>query len=112
MKEPTVYIISNKLRTVLYTGVTSNLEARMLLHKAGRGSEFATKYKCTDLLYYEKLADMNQVISREKNIKKWKRQWKLELIHAINSDLTDLAKDWHDKDRIEEIRNMDDEDLF
>ncbi len=62
--------------------------------------------------FYEKMPDMDQAISRENDIEKWKRQWKMELIHSMNPEMIDLAESWHDKERIEEVRNMDDEDLF
>jgi len=61
-----VYIISNKNRTVLYTGVTSNLYARIYDHKLGQGAVFAAKYNCTDLLYYEFYDHIETAIAREK----------------------------------------------
>jgi putative endonuclease len=65
-----VYIITNKNRTVLYTGVTSNLYARIFEHKEGIGSAFTSKYNCTDLLYYEFHEHIEIAIKREKQIKK------------------------------------------
>jgi putative endonuclease len=85
-----VYFISNKTRTVLYIGVTSNLYARIYEHKAGHGSVFTKKYHCTDLLYYEFHSSIEGAIQREKQLKKWKRSWKEDLIKANNPKLKDL----------------------
>jgi len=89
-----VYIMSNKNRTVLYVGVTSNLESRVLDHKTGE-SKFTAKYNCTDLLYFEEYADIRNAIAREKQLKKWKRTWKEDLIKKENPELKDLAADWY-----------------
>lgn len=92
-----VYILSNDARTTLYIGVTSNLEARILDHKVGHGSEFTSKYKLTDLIYYEEIAGMEEAIFREKQLKAWKKTWKWQLIGTANPKLLDLAKDWYDE---------------
>lgn len=85
-----VYIITNKNRTVLYTGVTSNLYARVFEHKEGIGSAFAKKYNCVDLLYYEFHEQVEIAIKREKQIKKWKRSYKENIINEFNSEWKDL----------------------
>lgn len=85
-----VYIVSNKNRTVLYTGVTANLYARIYDHKQGDGSNFTKKYKCTDLLYYEFHEHIETAIKREKQIKKWKREYKENVINTLNSNWEDL----------------------
>ena len=85
-----VYIISNKNRTVLYTGVTSNLAHRIWEHKCGEGSSFAKKYNCVDLLFYEFFDSIEEAIQREKNIKKYKRSWKEKIIKSNNPELSDL----------------------
>ena len=85
-----VYIITNKKRTVLYIGVTSNLYSRIYEHKSGLGSLFTKKYKCTDLLYYQFFNSIEEAINREKQLKKWKRVWKDELIKSLNPSLNDL----------------------
>lgn len=90
MKEPCVYILSNAQRTVLYTGVTSDLVNRVYNHKKSQGCEFTSKYKLHFLVYYEQHQNMYQAIQREKRIKKWKREWKLNLIKTINPELKDL----------------------
>jgi putative endonuclease len=95
-----IYIISNHNRTVLYIGVTGNLENRMLRHKVGEGSTFATKYNCKYLLYFEDFPDMTQAIAREKQLKRWHREWKFNLIQETNPNLDDLAQDWFDEETL------------
>jgi putative endonuclease len=90
-----VYILSNKSRMVFYIGVTNNLERRMREHKEGVGSVFTHTYNVHDLVYYEIHGAFKQAIKREKQLKEWKRDWKIELINTMNPDMTDLAVDWH-----------------
>ena len=87
-----VYIVTNPQRTVLYTGVTNNLGIRLMEHYANRGKEntFAGKYYCYNLVYYENFQYINSAIAREKEIKGWRRQKKLDLIKTINPDWTFL----------------------
>ena len=99
-KEPAIYIISNKHHSTFYIGVTSDLEHRILEHKAGIGSSFTSKYILNELLYYEKFQTMIQAIEREKQLKNWHRQWKINLILTINAEMNDLAKDWFDLETI------------
>ena len=82
-----VYIVSNKTRSVLYIGVTSNLSSRSWEHKNGEGYIFTSKYKCTDLVYYAFFDSIEEAIAREKVLKKWKRSYKEELIKSVNPDL-------------------------
>ena len=91
MKKGYIYIISNKNRTVLYTGVTSDIRNRIWRHKEHEGATFAARYNCTDLVYYEEHPDMSIAIQREKQIKNWKREWKDELIKSINPEMKDLS---------------------
>lgn len=86
-------MMSNKIRTVLYIGVTSNLANRVFEHKNGNGSVFTSRYKCFDLVYYEGFNDIEDAIAREKILKKWKREWKDNLIKKMNSNLKDLTND-------------------
>lgn len=86
-----VYIISNKSRSVLYIGITSDLVARMNDHKNMVGSAFAKRYSCVDLVYYEFHDRIESAISREKQLKKWKRIWKDELVRDFNPELIDLS---------------------
>ena len=85
-----VYVMSNKNDTTLYTGVTDNLERRVLEHKTGIIPGFTKKYNCNKLVYYEIFSDVNQAIDREKQIKGWKRERKDELIDKENKDRIDL----------------------
>ena len=99
-----IYIISNHNRKVLYIGVTGDLEKRMLRHKVGEGSIFASKYNCKYLLYYEDFPDMKQAITREKQLKRWHREWKFNLIKEVNPNLDDLAHDWFDEETLENAK--------
>jgi putative endonuclease len=91
-----IYIISNKNRTVLYIGVTSDLYYRISQHKEFKGSIFAKKYNCVDLLYYKFYETIEIAIDREKQLKKWKRAWKDELIIKFNPGLKDLYSEVED----------------
>lgn len=88
-----VYIVSNFGRTVLYTGITNNIERRMFEHKSNT-SNFTTRYKCHYLMYYETFHNPSTAIAREKQLKKWRREWKIIAIRKDNPDMIDLAKDW------------------
>jgi putative endonuclease len=87
----TVYILTNPAHTVLYTGVTSNLYARISQHKEKVFPEsFTAKYNCNKLLYYQSFSRIEEAIAYEKKIKKWKREWKEKLINDINPQWRDL----------------------
>ena len=86
-----VYIISNRYRTVFYTGLTNDLERRIWEHKSGKGSNFTSRYRITDLLHYEEFSQVKEAISREKQLKRWGRQKKLDLIKTLNPEMVDLA---------------------
>ncbi|MFO8146978.1 MAG: GIY-YIG nuclease family protein [Bacteroidota bacterium] len=83
-------MLSNKTRSMLYVGVTSNLEKRITQHKNGEGSIFTKKHHLTYLIYYEEFTDIVQAIAREKQLKNWHKEWKWNLIKSKNSDLEDL----------------------
>lgn len=89
-----VYILSNKGRTTFYIGVTSSVERRLVQHRSGLGSAFTWKYKLFHLVYVESIHGMRQAIAREKQLKRWHRSWKINLIRAENPDMKDLAADW------------------
>ena len=91
-----VYILANKRNGTLYIGVTNNLEARMYQHKNGIGSKFTSKYSVDMLMYYEETDDIGESIHREKQLKKWKRAWKMSLIEESNPSWKDLAEEWFD----------------
>lgn len=85
-----VYILSNRLRTVLYTGVTGNLSFRLEMHLAGRGSAFVRRYSAYHLVYFESHNRPEEAIAREKQIKGWRREKKLQLILRQNPKMSDL----------------------
>jgi putative endonuclease len=89
-----IYIMSNKNLTTFYVGVTNDLERRVKEHKGGEGSEFTSKYNLTHLVYYEVISDIKTAIQREKQLKNWHRNWKIDLIKELNPEMLDLAKDW------------------
>ena len=79
----------------LYLGVTSDLEKRIWEHKNDVNEGFTKKYRCHTLIYFEHLDDMIEAIEREKEVKKWNRNKKENLIKTINPLWEDLAKDWY-----------------
>ncbi|WP_046758642.1 GIY-YIG nuclease family protein [Kordia jejudonensis] len=87
MKKSYIYILTNTYRTTFYIGITADLKNRIISHADGKGSEFTKKYNVTDLVYYEEFLDINQAIAREKQLKNWKRDWKIELIKKLNPSL-------------------------
>jgi putative endonuclease len=89
-KQYYLYIMTNKLNTVLYTGVSSDLKRRIYEHKNGIGGKFTSKYKTTKLVYYEIFDDPYNAISREKNIKGGSRKRKITLIEKMNPNWKDL----------------------
>ena len=90
MKLYYVYILANNRNGTLYTGVTNNLITRVGQHKNKSVEGFTEKYGINKLVYYEETSDVNSAIKREKNIKSWKRKWKLELIEKDNPKWEDL----------------------
>ena len=91
-----VYILTNRHYTVFYTGVTNDLELRVFQHKAKLNQGFTAKYNCDKLVYFEEFSDVNDAIHREKQLKKYRRQWKKELINKMNPAWKDLSDGWHD----------------
>ena len=89
-----VYIITNKKEGVLYIGVTNDLERRMFEHKHKIIKGFSEKYNLDKLVYFEKYQHINDAIKREKNLKKWKRDWKIKLIIEENYNWNDISKEW------------------
>jgi putative endonuclease len=82
--------MTNKNNTVLYTGVTNNLQKRVYEHKNNTGSKFTSKYNVVKLVYYEIFEDPENAIIREKKIKAGSRQKKIDLINSINENWDDL----------------------
>ena len=89
-KQPAVYILASKRNGTLYIGVTSNLQKRAWEHKNDVVEGFTKQYRVHLLVYYELHGDMVSAITREKQIKKWNRAWKLDLIEEKNPDWKDL----------------------
>jgi len=85
-----VYIMSNKINTVLYVGVTSNLPKRAFEHRNDLVEGFTKRYKCHKLVYFEQYDLIIDAIAREKQIKKWSRKKKDELIDRMNHERKDL----------------------
>jgi putative endonuclease len=88
-----VYIIASKTR-VIYVGMTGFLMQRILQHKRGEGGKFSSKYHVNRLVYYEVFQHVETAIRRETQIKKWRREKKIELIEKKNPTWEDLAADW------------------
>ena len=86
-----VYIITNKTNTVLYTGVTNNLERRLYEHKNKLIKGFTSKYNINKLVFFICCGDVKQAIAFEKKVKGWKRSKKNQLIETINPEWTDLS---------------------
>ncbi len=83
-------MLTNQHRTTFYIGVTANLSKRLMQHQTGEGSKFTSRYNVTDLIYFEEFLDINQAIAREKQLKNWKREWKLNLVKEMNPKLETL----------------------
>lgn len=84
--------MSNFHRTTFYIGVTSDIRKRVAEHKSGTGSAFTKKYQLKDLVYFEEHSDIRYAIEREKKLKNWHRDWKINLIKSMNPDMKDLTE--------------------
>jgi putative endonuclease len=93
MKAPAIYILCNRPYGTLYIGVTSNLPSRITQHKTKAVSSFSNKYNLDKLVYFELFDVMYDAISREKQLKNWRRQWKVELIEQLNPNWRDLSEE-------------------
>ena len=91
MKQYYIYILTNKYRTTFYIGMTNDLNRRTSQHNDSMGSIFTSKYNLTDLIYYELYNNVVQAISREKQLKNWKKEWKINLIKTTNPNLETLT---------------------
>jgi putative endonuclease len=85
-----IYILASRPGGALYIGVTNNLARRVFEHRTGFGSEHAERYRIWRLVYIETYGSIRDAISREKQLKKWRRQWKIDLIEAANPSWTGL----------------------
>ena len=88
-----VYILASKRNGTLYIGVTNNLERRMYEHKNHLVKGFTEKYNVHMLVYFEQTSNIEAALQREKQLKKWNRKWKLDLIESVNAEWKDLSKD-------------------
>jgi putative endonuclease len=93
VKPPCVYILASAINGTLYVGLTSDLIKRIAAHKSGIVDGFTKAYCIHNLVWFEQHTDMRSAIVREKAIKAWKRQWKVELIEEANPEWRDLYSD-------------------
>lgn len=93
MKRYFVYILSSCKNGTLYVGVTGDLERRIFFHQTDFIKGFTKKYRVHDLVHFEEFDNPEEAIAREKQLKKWNRQWKINLIEESNPDWDDLSED-------------------
>ena len=91
MKQPCVYILASQKYGTLYVGVSSDLIARLYQHRSGEVKGFTARYRVHKLVRFEQFETMIDAIAREKQLKRWHRQWKINLIESENPDWHDLA---------------------
>lgn len=85
--------MTNYLNTTLYIGVTNNLLRRIYEHKTKHNEGFTSKYNLNKLVYFELTESIEDALNREKQLKNWKREWKLALINESNPEFKDLSED-------------------
>ncbi|HEX2763573.1 MAG TPA: GIY-YIG nuclease family protein [Allosphingosinicella sp.] len=90
-RDPFVYILASGFRGTIYIGVTSDLMRRVWEHRSGIRSRFPSRYGVFRLVHFEPFGDMGLAIAREKQLKRWHRRWKINLIEEKNPDWIDLA---------------------
>jgi len=93
MKHPHIYIMTNIKNPTLYIGVTSQLPQRVYQHQSKVQSGFTNKYNLCKLVYFESFESMYEAISREKQLKNWRKEWKNNLIEKLNPNWLDLGVD-------------------
>ena len=89
-----IYLLTNKSDTVMYIGVTNDIERRVYEHKTKMVPGFTEKYNVNKLVYFEETSDVRAAIAREKEIKKWRREKKNSLVVTVNPDWKDLSEGW------------------
>jgi putative endonuclease len=89
-----VYVLASKRNGTLYIGVTNDLERRLYEHKNNLIDAFTKRYRVHNLVYYECVNDVNAALQREKQLKRWTRKWKMELIEKVNPEWRDLAENF------------------
>ncbi len=95
MRHYHVYILANRNNSVLYIGVTGNLERRMYEHKEKLVDGFSKRYNVDKLVYFEETEDVMIALNREKQLKNWHRGWKENLIKSTNPEWKDLSAGWY-----------------
>ena len=85
-----VYVMADRYRGTLYVGVTSDIAARVMQHREGSGSDFCKRYGLSRLVWAERFDDIHDAITFEKCLKRWRRQWKFELVEKANPEWDDL----------------------
>lgn len=96
-----VYIMTNKKDGVLYIGYSSEIESRVIEHKKKvKPKSFTAKYNCDQLVYLEEHESKEKAEKREAQLKKWKRNWKIELIEKLNPDWMDIALNWETENHL------------
>ena len=92
-----IYIMTNKGNTTLYIGVTSDLKSRVWEHKNKvYPNSFTSRYNLFKLVYFENFTTIEEAIGREKQLKRWHREWKYNLIKEMNPEMIDLSESWGD----------------
>ena len=89
-----VYILTSKQNTVLYIGVTNNLQRRLYEHRNNLADGFTKKYHVHKLVYFETTSDVRAALEREKQLKGWTRAKKIALIESMNPEWNDLSTTW------------------
>ncbi len=102
-----VYIMANPRHTVLYTGLTNDIQQRSFEHKIkSNKTSFTARYNCSNLVYYEEFGDITEAIHREKQLKKYRRVWKEELITKMNAEWKDLSEGWFDPKELKFAKSL------
>jgi putative endonuclease len=96
-----VYIVQSASRRALYIGMTSTLMQRLFQHKTHESEGFTDDYNAVRLVYWESFDDVHKAITREKQLKNWRREKKLWLIARTNPKFKDLSTDWYSKEMLE-----------
>jgi len=94
MRSYFVYILASRDHGTLYIGVTSDLERRIYEHKNKLIDGFTKQYNVDRLVYFEETSDIHSALEREKQLKNWRRNWKIDIIEKVNPDWDDLSREW------------------
>ncbi|WP_239000262.1 GIY-YIG nuclease family protein [Hyunsoonleella ulvae] len=91
-----VYVMANKSNGTIYIGITNEIEERVKEHKLKVfPKSFTAKYNCDKLIYFEEFENGEEAVKRERQFKKWKRDWKIDLIEDMNPNWIDLSVNWN-----------------